>query len=181
MPFPVLVVDDDVGIHYANAAALRLTGSESDEILRRRGGEVLHCIHAQESADGCGRAPACRGCVIRNSIKACLDGNDSRRSRIKLERVTGGKVTQLELLISARKLNREKKLVVLVLEDISELSSLRQIVAICSYCRKLRDSRHDWHTVESFFHQEVGLDFSHCICPTCLAEQFYMLPTPPQE
>ena len=59
MPMPVFVVDEDVRILEYNAAAARLLGSDKRAVLQRRGGAVLHCLHATESLEGCGQAPAC--------------------------------------------------------------------------------------------------------------------------
>ena len=172
IPLVVFVVDDDVTVHYANVAALRLLGSENGDVMRRRGGEILHCIHAQETPGGCGRAPACRDCIIRNTVTACLAGREVKRSRMKLQLVADGSTSDLELLISASVLDPEQRLTVLTLEDISDISTLRQIVSICAHCRKLRNAQQDWQSVEAFFKQEVGLDFSHSICPECVQAHF---------
>jgi len=172
IPLVAFVVDDDMAVQYANAAALRFFGSETCNILRRRSGEILHCIHAQETPGGCGRAPACRDCIIRNTVKACLAGSEVKRSRMKLQLVANESTTDVELLISASVLDLEQRLTVLTLEDISEISTLRQIVSICAHCRRLRNAQQDWQSVEAFFKHEVGLDFSHSICPECVQTHF---------
>jgi nitrogen-specific signal transduction histidine kinase len=172
IPLVTFVVDDDMAVQYANATALRFFRSETADVIRRRGGEILHCMHAQETPGGCGRAPSCRDCVIRNTVKACLAGREVKRSRLKLQLVTGESATDIELLISASVLDQEQRLTVLILEDISEISTLRQIVSICAHCRRLRNAQQEWQSVEAFFKHEVGLDFSHSICPECLQTHF---------
>ena len=52
MPMPVFVVDEDVRILECNAAATRLFGPDKQAVLKRRGGEVLHCVNAAEGAGG---------------------------------------------------------------------------------------------------------------------------------
>lgn len=56
-----------------------------------------------------------------------------------------------------------------------EVRALREIIPICSYCRKLRDDENYWHTVEAYFHQETTTRFSHGICPTCLTDEVQRL------
>lgn len=64
---PVLVVDGDVQVTDANAAACRVLGKEADELRGHRGGEVFECAHARLPG-GCGRTLHCSGCAIRRSV-----------------------------------------------------------------------------------------------------------------
>ena len=74
MPLPVFVVDEDVHIMECNAAATRLFGPDKQMILKRRGGEVLHCVNAKKVPEGCGHAPACHDCPVRNAVQAAARG-----------------------------------------------------------------------------------------------------------
>jgi PAS domain S-box-containing protein len=56
-------------------------------------------------------------------------------------------------------------------EVLAEVKSLREILPICSYCRKIRDDENFWHTVESYFSQHTTTRFSHGICPSCMASE----------
>src|ERR1017187_6006275 len=67
MPMPVFVMDEDVRILECNAAAARLFGPDKQTVVKRRGGEVLHCVHAVKVPEGCGRAPACPDCPVRKA------------------------------------------------------------------------------------------------------------------
>jgi hypothetical protein len=42
---------------------------------------------------------------------------------------------------------------------------------ICSYCRKIRDDENYWHTVENYISHHTSTQFTHGICPSCLATQ----------
>lgn len=53
-------------------------------------------------------------------------------------------------------------------EALAEVNTLREILPICSYCRKIRDDENYWHTVESYFSQHPTTRLSHGICPSCL-------------
>ena len=47
-PSPVFIVDQDMRIIDLNAAGARLVGEGKTSVLRRKGGEVLQCIHSKE-------------------------------------------------------------------------------------------------------------------------------------
>jgi PAS domain S-box-containing protein len=56
-------------------------------------------------------------------------------------------------------------------DALAEVKSLREILPICSYCRKIRDDENYWHTVESYFSQHTTTRFSHGICPSCMESE----------
>jgi hypothetical protein len=43
---------------------------------------------------------------------------------------------------------------------------------MCMKCRKIRNDEQYWQTVEQYFHEHIGVDFSHGICPKCVDEFF---------
>ncbi|MGK2935071.1 MAG: PAS domain S-box protein [Gemmatimonadaceae bacterium] len=47
--------------------------------------------------------------------------------------------------------------------------TLREILPICSYCRKIRDDENYWHTVEGYISRHTDTRFSHGVCPSCMA------------
>ena len=53
----------------------------------------------------------------------------------------------------------------------AEVKSLRAILPICSYCKKIRDEENHWHTVESYISRHTTTEFTHGICPTCMASE----------
>ena len=55
---------------------------------------------------------------------------------------------------------------------VSELRNLRDIIPICSHCRKLRTDVGDWRQLEEHFQMHSGTLFSHGICPDCLTEHY---------
>ncbi len=52
---------------------------------------------------------------------------------------------------------------------LAEAKTLREILPICSYCRKIRDDGNYWHHVEDYISQHTTTMFSHGICPSCMA------------
>jgi len=50
-----------------------------------------------------------------------------------------------------------------------------EMYTICAHCKKVRDSMHRWRSIESFLYSNLGIEFSHGICPECLSGYY----TPP--
>ena len=172
IPSPIFVVDNDVQIHEYNAAAAALLAANRSTILRRRGGEALHCLHSRDVPEGCGRAPFCKDCVIRNSVSAAFQGNKVVRSRHKMELIRDGHILEIYALITASPfLFQGTNLVLLVVEDISEIMELKRIIPICAICKKVRNDKDYWMQVESYFKEHLDVDFSHGLCPDCYKKQ----------
>jgi hypothetical protein len=62
--------------------------------------------------------------------------------------------------------------VLLILDDVTELMRLREIVPICANCKKVRSDRGYWESVDGYLRRHTDLDFSHGICPDCV-EKLY--------
>ena len=68
-----------------------------------------------------------------------------------------------------RRANEERERLVAELRTaLAEVKVLQEILPICSYCRKVRDDRDYWHSVEHYVATHAGTRFSHSICPSCM-------------
>lgn len=177
MPMPVFVVDDDVRIIDMNRAATTCFGLNMFTAFRKRGGEAMHCLHSADSPKGCGHGPFCKSCVLRNSVNVSLKGNSVIRMRTSVELREGDLVRQFELLVTASPLpGPVERLSLLILEDISELVKLHDLIPMCASCKNIRNDEEFWVSVESYFTDHTGADFSHGICPECRAKLYPDLP-----
>lgn len=170
-PAPTLLVDAEVRVEQANESARQLLGSLTS--LNRRGGEILHCVHADEAPGGCGQAKACEECVVRGSVAEALSAGRVRRRRAFMQLRTESAVAEVHLLISAAPLRFDgRELCILTFEDISELVHLRSVVSLCAHCNRVRAGQGDWQKVEAFLKDRIDLDCSHSICEECLERYF---------
>lgn len=53
---------------------------------------------------------------------------------------------------------------------LNELKILRGIIPICSYCHQIRDEEGAWNKIEAYITKHSSAEFSHGICPNCLAK-----------
>ena len=123
IPLPTFIVDGDVRIQDFNTAAERFLGPDPAATLYRRGGEALHCIHAD--ADGCGRGEACKDCMIRKSISDAMTGRSTCRKIHRTELRTHTGTVSIDLLVTASLLPyAEPPRALLILEDVTEIIRL---------------------------------------------------------
>lgn len=54
-------------------------------------------------------------------------------------------------------------------KTLAEVKSLKGILPICSYCKKIKDGDGNWHKLETFIRNRSEAEFTHCVCQTCLA------------
>lgn len=167
-PHPVFVVDGDVRVLSFNHAAGGEFEDLSEDSISRRGGELLKCLHVNDTPSGCGGGEACKTCDIRNSVRKALGSSDVVRARVKLETLSPGMPNITHLLITASPFSYGgEKYILLTLEDINDLIALRNFVPICARCKKIKNETNYWIRLERYFKDHLNLDFSHGICPDC--------------
>lgn len=71
-------------------------------------------------------------------------------------------------LQNSRMLDRLNRTVTDLQNALTELKSLRGILPICSYCKKIRDEKGAWKQLEEYVSTHSEADFSHGICPECV-------------
>ena len=171
LPSALFVVDEDVRIQFWNEAAALLLGPNPEQAYRKRGGEVLHCIHATDVPGGCGRGDYCKDCVVRQSVNESFRGNKTFRGKTRMElQGSDNLITEVYVLVTAAPFAYEgKSFALLALEDISELIQLRSILPICAGCKKIRNDENYWETIEKYFTTHLDVEFSHSLCPECRA------------
>src|SRR5579862_3733104 len=53
-----------------------------------------------------------------------------------------------------------------------EIKTLRRILPICSYCKKIRTEVGSWVEVENYVRKHSEAEFSHGICPNCVRKHY---------
>ena len=151
-----------------NRAAAEILGDSSRTYHTKRGGDVLHCVHALETSAGCGHASSCSDCVIRNSVRRVLEGSEVHRRSLTMKTVTGGEQKDIPLLVTVSPLKQgDEKLTILVMEDLSELHQLRRLLPICAWCKKIRNDEDYWQSLEEYLGSHHDIRFTHGMCEDC--------------
>lgn len=56
------------------------------------------------------------------------------------------------------------------LARVREMEQLRGLLPICAKCKKIRDAKGHWQPLEVYISSHSRADFTHGLCPQCLAE-----------
>jgi len=57
-------------------------------------------------------------------------------------------------------------------QALNEVNTLRGILPICSFCKKVRDDQGYWEQVDVYIRKHSRADFSHSICPECAKDHY---------
>ena len=83
-----------------------------------------------------------------------------------LSRTLAITVARFADMMELRRLNSELQ------KALSEIKTLRGILPICAWCRKVRGDKGYWQQVESYVQEHTSAEFSHSICPDCMDMHF---------
>ena len=129
IPSYVFLVDRDVTILDYNAAAGAFLGIGRHRILRHRGGDIFHCLHARDVTAGCGRGPVCQTCLVRGAVNEAFAGKKCVRRQARMELSSGRRFKLLDVLLTASPFNyKGHERVVLILEDVSGIAALQRLL-----------------------------------------------------
>ena len=81
-------------------------------------------------------------------------------------------ITALTLIgvLEERRRGEEAKVVLIerLERALGEIKTLRGLIPICAWCKRIRNDRGAWEQLESYLHDHTEATFSHGICPECL-------------
>jgi len=72
-----------------------------------------------------------------------------------------------------------KDVMAVIFRDISErkqaeeeISKLKGILPVCSFCKKVRDDKGNWEQIDTYIDKYSEADISHSVCPECLKKHY---------
>jgi hypothetical protein len=69
----------------------------------------------------------------------------------------------------ARDVTARKQTEAALQKAVAQIRTLHGLLPICMHCKKIRDDRGHWSPVEVYVHDRADVEFSHGLCPHCLA------------
>ncbi len=81
------------------------------------------------------------------------------RDELKVRIDVGRKVIELQALLAGRISELQ--------EALAQIKTLKGLLPICMYCKKIRDDKQYWRQVEGYIAEHSEAQFSHGICPDC--------------
>lgn len=116
--------------------------------------------------------------LIQELVYTDAEGKKSyvERHAYPIEDRDGGITSMIEYLIDItdRKLAEveRERLVVKLRKALDDIHKLQGIVPICAYCNKIRDDSGYWNQLEKYISEHSSAEFSHSICPKCMADRY---------
>ena len=97
-------------------------------------------------------------------------------SAFRLKDVDGkvtGAIEHVKDITKRKRIEKEReKLIKELQEALKEIKTLRGILPLCSFCKKIRDDKGYWEQVDVYIHKHSQADISHGICPECMKKHY---------
>jgi PAS domain-containing protein len=96
--------------------------------------------------------------IVRDITERKKQEEELERHRNHLEELVKERTSELT------KTNEELQ------EAMSKIKTLKGLIPICAWCKKIRDDKGYWSLLETYISQHSDADFTHGICPECSAK-----------
>jgi CheY-like chemotaxis protein len=75
--------------------------------------------------------------------------------------------------IERQRILRDRERVIAELEQaVVRIEALTGLLPICAACKKVRDDRGEWGSIESYLRHRTGQEITHGICPECVGRLY---------
>ncbi len=120
-PLIMMVVDSQRRVHKVNKLTARLAGIAASDLVGRRPGEALSCVHAFCTGSGRDLKPECAECLVHRTIQETLETGCSRyQVEVNVPTLRQGQQHNLTYLLSSAVLELQgQRMALVTLEDIS--------------------------------------------------------------
>lgn len=99
-----------------------------------------------------------------------VDLDDKKFIGAVISDISTRKKNEQELALYREKLEEQVKERTQMLENAQkEIKTLKGILPICMHCKKIRDENGQWQRLENYIHRRSEAEFSHGVCPECIA------------
>ena len=156
-----------------NPAWERALGFSREELMAR---PFIEFVHPDDRERTLAQNKDVRGGGQANGFEnryLCKDGSYRWLRWNATSQISHGIIYSVARDITEQKAAEEEReqLVRRLQHALSEVRTLREILPICSYCKRIRDDANYWHAVEAYISHHTDARFSHSICPTCYEQE----------
>jgi len=155
---PIYVVNEKLVYLFGNNKLIsRLELSSFDEIIGKTYGEFHTEEQTREFADRVAE-------VFRTGKTLRYEYESQRGDKGKYQRTLSPNTDKPGKVVS----------VTISSDDISTIKPGKpgQLITICAYCKKIKNEKGHWQSIEAYFGEKAQSRFSHGMCPTCSLDAY---------
>ncbi len=175
-PLGMIIVAPNYKLLKANKAFCAMLGYTEEEIVGRSMQELTHPEDREKSAEASQRVLAREIPHFHLEKRYVKKNKESLWTELVATTIhdqEGGYALGMIKDITERKVaEREREQLISQLKEaLSKIKTLRGLIPICAWCKKIRDDAGYWTRVETYIREHSNASFTHCICPTCLKKE----------
>lgn len=170
----IVIIDADRRILDVNARAAALARTPADDLLGRGIDDVMRCpvgdaLRAAAVAEMRGGQ--------RGDAPAVTFGERAYDVRALGVGGTGARVLVMHDVTERQQwLDDQTRLVGDLQDALTRVKTLSGLLPICAGCKRIRDAEGEWLQLEQYIGARTDAEFSHGMCPACVAQWYPELP-----
>jgi PAS domain-containing protein len=167
-PSPAFIVDADRTVLEANRSARQWLGDGIGTKPGQLPGDVLHCVFPDESRGTCGTTDSCPSCVLKESLETVTAGRPAPRRIAHMILRAGEQAEDRWFLVAASPFDLEgRALVMVVLEDATQIVELREFLPLCPGCGAKRGASDPVIQARIFLRKHPDFLLADELCDEC--------------
>ncbi len=129
MPDVAMILNKQRQVVFSNKALLSLIGGLNPlDLLGKRPGELLNCIHSAETVGGCGTTQSCRYCGAVNALLECQRTGLQSQKECRISSLVDDQSVSYELQVIATPFRFDnQEFTILAVKDISDQKRRRML------------------------------------------------------
>jgi PAS domain S-box-containing protein len=174
-PLGMLIADLNYRILKANKALCKMLGYSEDELIGLRIGEITYAEDVEKSASFSNQLLHGQISLFRLEKRYMTKGGEPLWVNLTVTAIRGRNDKVLHALGMVENINRRKlaeqereRLVLDLQQALDRAKTLRGLLPMCAWCKKIRNDKGYWQKVETYVQEHSDAAFTHGICPECL-------------
>lgn len=111
--------------------------------------------------------------ISSNDINELMSSGDLSGLMVLLLTILSASFLIGLMQLNSQRLEEENaKLIIQLKAALDNVKTLKGLIPICSYCKKIRDDKGYWNQIEAYVRDRSEVEFSHSICQEC-AKKYY--------
>jgi PAS domain S-box-containing protein len=110
--------------------------------------------------------------LAESSLRKAHDELEIRVQERTQELAKANAELTLEMAERQRIESDRERLITELQESLAHIKTLRGMLPICSFCKKIRDDQGNWQPMELYVKERTEAEFSHSFCPECAKRHY---------